>query len=654
MLSTLALVVHTTIGLLLAMAGWYSTWLVLPVTLAATVGSWPWISRATPTRSIERLPTALAVVVALGILGYSSQQVGQHVFTRRDPGSYLTTARWLAEHGELRVDVSSALLDDVPEISFGGPAVYEVEPGIVEFQFSHGATISMATAFDLAGPRGLFASSAAIGALALLAVYLALTTVTRSAWLALAGTAALGISLPLIHATRATYSEPFVLLLMMMALAVLLADGRYLRRSQLTFVGMVVGATTLFRIDAQLYVIGLIALASVLMVRGTRVLDVAAMLGAAAVPVIVGVVDVRAFAGTYVADLERNVSRMDQMTVLAVIVAVGVGVWTRLRQPRILEGGNPSLAPWAAAVVAVVGVLAWQVRPRLWPAVAGWSPKTAYARAVVNLQAAIGQGADPTRSYSELSVVSIGWYLGAPVVALAIVGFAFVTWRLIEDRSSRFLPAAVLVAVGVPVYLYDMNITPDQLWATRRFVPFVLPCFVIAAVWAADRFVLAVGVARTSRGAMIAALGAALVLPAAATTWPIRELADQRGSYGAMQALCAELGDNAVVLELDGAVFSMPVRAWCHAEVARENTDSTRAVPAFTELSRQDCRRSFLLTAQPTTLEPFTEDLAEVTTFTIVNDRLAEATLIAPPSNYVEQPLTWTLGRIGLPDQCPE
>ena len=40
--------------------------------------------------------------------------------------------------------------------------------------------------------------------------------------------------------------------------------------------------------------------------------------------------------------------------------------------------------------------------------------------------------------------------------------------------------------VAGPLYLWDTNITPDQLWASRRFVPFVLPLFVIAAVWALD------------------------------------------------------------------------------------------------------------------------------------------------------------------------
>jgi hypothetical protein len=652
-LACVGLVAHTTLGLVLAMVGWYSTWIVLPVTAIALLASWPWLVRAVPQQEWQgRLPPLVMTVMATVILGYSAANMGQHVFVQRDPGSYLTTGRWLADHGGLRADVADPLLDAVPGISYAGPAVYETEPGIVEFQFSHGPSVTMATAYDLGGPRGLFASAAVVASLALLAVFLALTTVTRSPWLAVAGATAVGISLPMIYASRATYSEPFVLLLLTTALALLLARGRDPRRGQLVLVGLLVGASTMFRIDAQLYIVGLLAVAVVLLLRGTRLTDVAAMVGAAVAPVLVGIVDVRGFAGTYAAGLAGNVALLDAAAIAFAVSAFAAGAWIHRRgRPFLIDEGNDRVGVWAAAAVALVGLAAWLVRPTLWPASPAWSTDSAFADAVVRLQEQSGLPPDPNRSYSELSIESLSWYVGPVVVVLAIVGFALVTWRVVAVPTSRFLPAATLALVGVPVYLYDTNITPDQLWATRRFVPFVLPVFVVAAVWAADRII--VSSRERARSAVTLVLAASFVFPALAATWPVREHSEQRGALGAIDRLCAELDHRSVVLDLDGGAFSMPVRAWCGAAVGTVSTDQSGA-DAFVELAAESCAEAFVLTATTDAVERFGTAIELAGSHSVVNPRLTEATLTEPPTRYVDQPMTWALGRVVVPDSCPE
>ncbi len=590
---TTALIAHTLIGLVLAMAGWYSTWLTVALAAAATAAASRWLISAIPDhRPAGRFAPVVMVVVAIGILGWSMTNMGQHVFTERDPGSYLSTGRWLSDHGDLRPDVSHPVLDEVPGISYAGPAVYEMSPGVVEFQFSHGSAVTMATAYDIAGARALFASSAVVGTLALLAMFLALTTMTSRPWLAVAAATATGISLPVLYTTRASYSEPFVLLLLMVAVAILLADGRRLGRDQLALVGLMVGSATLFRVDAQLYVVGLLALASVLMLRGTTIADVSIMLGASVVPIAIGVIDVRVFARDYAAGLADNIALLDRATAALAVVTLGVGIWVhrRGRAPG-LGGGHARIAIGCASAVAIVGVVAWLVRPAVWPASPSWDTDSPFADVVVGLQTQLGLPADPTRSYSELSIESIGWYLGAPLVALAIAGFALIAWRIVAVPSSRLLPAAVIVAIGVPVYLYDTNITPDQLWATRRFVPLVLPSFVLGAVWAADRLLDLFPSTGRARPAVAVALGASLLVPAAVTTWPVREHSEQRGAFASIDALCAELDDDAVVLDLDNGRFSMATRAWCGASVGTISGDAAEAVDAFTVASRAACAR---------------------------------------------------------------
>ena len=653
--ATTGLIAHTVFGLVAAMVGGYSTWVILPMTVVATAVSLPWIIRIVPRcTATGRLQPIVMVAVAVGALVYTQDNVGQHVFTGRDPGSYLTTGRWLADNGELRVDVSGSVLDEVPDVSFSGPAVYDLDDGVIEFQFSHGASITMATAYDLGGHRAIFVSSAVIGALALLAVYLALTTVTRSPWLAVAGATGFGLSLPFLYTTRNTYSEPFVLLLLMSALAILLADGRSLRRPQLAFVGLLLGATMLFRIDAQLYVIGLLALATVLLLRGTKASDVAIMIGSAIIPVTVGLIDVRMFAGDYPSDLGSKVRLLDQVTVLMVAVVAGVALYTSLRgRPRFMSVGNPRLAVWVAASIAIIGVLVWVGRPVLWPMYR--DPNSGSARYVAGLQESLGIDRDPSRSYSELSVKSIEWYLGAPLVVLAIAGFALIAWRLVAERDTRFVPAAVLMLVGVPLYLYDMRITPDQIWASRRLVPFVLPCFVVAATWSASRLVQAAPARYAARSGVLVVIAASLIIPVVATTWPIRELADQRGSHTAIELLCDELGDDAVVLDtgLPGTpgYFSMATRAWCGAQAAKVAGDGSAAVPAFAMLSREQCLDAFVV-GRGTSLDRFGPDVKVVSSYATVNSRNPAPTLTGPPVDYSPRGGGWELGRVVLPAEC--
>src|SRR5690606_1492191 len=97
------------LGLLLAILGVYSGWLALvlgvPVAAATVWG----LHRVRPrdARPVERAATAAAlaaVALALGYFAFAGSVPSQNVFTTRDPGVYLNTARWLSAEGELGGD----------------------------------------------------------------------------------------------------------------------------------------------------------------------------------------------------------------------------------------------------------------------------------------------------------------------------------------------------------------------------------------------------------------------------------------------------------------------------------------------------------------------------------------------------------------------
>jgi hypothetical protein len=110
-------------------------------------------------------------------------------------------------------------------------------------------------------------------------------------------------------------------------------------------------------------------------------------------------------------------------------------------------------------------------------------------------------------------------------------------------------------------------ITPDQPWASRRLVPGVLPGFIILALWAVSwlaGWLSRRGTGPAARAGVIAVLTAALVLPAAVTTFGISYrdgpsgprlvadgLAGQRtyaGEVAAVRGMCAAIPGHASVV----------------------------------------------------------------------------------------------------------
>jgi hypothetical protein len=685
---------HAAVGMVLAFTIGYH---LVPTTLLgglATLASWPALRAAVPrhlARPDDASATTAAVVtvlIAIATLAWNVVDLGEHVITERDPGAYVTTGRWLADGGDLRPEVTLALFEGVPGITYESPAVFDlagsavtgadpasvVPSGRLEFQFSRGPSIVMATAADLAGSRAALTVSAVIGAIALGALHLLLSTLTRRQVLVGAGVAALAVSLPFLHVTRATYSEPFVLLVLLVGMAVLLGRDREAGPVPLAVAGAFVAAGCLFRVDAQLYVIALGAVACVLAVSGAPARHLAALLLPAVPFLVLGIVDIRVFSRAYARDLEDDLRRLDLVTVAVVLTAVALAV--AVRRPRWRDRPLttwPRAAPALGVAVTIVFGLLWWVRPELHRASAPWATDSGFAGAVTGLQAQLGLEIDPTRSYAELSLRSLGWYLGIPLLALAGIGLGLLTTRAVRDLRS---PAAVLVAltaVGMPLYLWAPNITPDHLWATRRFVPFIVPVLVVAAVVAADALV---DVAATrlparrrdiGRQLALAAAAVALVLPVLTATRPVRHFTDRAGWLPALGGLCEELGPDATVLEVGTARLAMPLRAFCGAEAAAM---ATTAAPATTvaavrtviESARRNCVAGLaIVSAAPDVLAPIVaeavpiapgaerRDLVRITT---VNEHAAEQTLVDRPARYVVQPLQLDVFHVELPASC--
>jgi hypothetical protein len=78
------------------------------------------------------------------------------------------------------------------------------------------------------------------------------------------------------------------------------------------------------------------------------------------------------------------------------------------------------------------------------------------------------------------NLVRLGWYLGPAGIALSIAGMC---WMLIKDLNRR---TVFLLGTGLffsLLYLWRIQANPHQIYAMRRYVPVVLPFFIITAAY---------------------------------------------------------------------------------------------------------------------------------------------------------------------------
>ena len=135
---------------------------------------------------------------------------------------------------------------------------------------------------------------------------------------------------------------------------------------------------------------------------------------------------------------------------------VRVGAWVSARRSLWVTG--------AAILIVALAAYAYFMRPHL-----GQIRTSAYW---------YGGGAIPNLDRENL--VRLGWYLGPAGVALGVLGMC---WMLIKELNRR---TAFLLAAGLffsLLYLWRIQANPHQIYAMRRYVPVVLPFFIISAAF---------------------------------------------------------------------------------------------------------------------------------------------------------------------------
>jgi hypothetical protein len=323
--------------------------------------------------------------------------------------------------------------------------------------------------------------------------------------------------------------------------------------------------------------------------------------------------------------------------VVVLLTAVGVAASRSRRVMAALRGWLiPRVVRWlpaAAAAVTVAVFIGFAVRP-LVQTVAGETIPTSIAY-VAELQKLAHLPVNGHRQYYEDSLYWVIWYVGVPAVLLGSFGLAVLARRGVKalltwkdpDATARVWALPLMIAVWVIVtVLWRPAVSPDQPWASRRLVPFVLPGLILGAIWActwfkdrADRL----GRDRATSAAVASCCVASLVIPTALTTFDPREIRDPQprltahgmafrpigpGELTAVRRLCAAIGPDASAVILDSLTadrFAQVVRGICGTPTAVLAAATPGAVEAVVTGIQRAGRRPVLLAGQQPALIPF-------------------------------------------------
>lgn len=554
-----------------------------------------------------------AVTVALVATIVNGAMPGEHMQTGRDGGTYTATAGWIASDGGLVIDAARPPFDDTDGLGYFAAGFHEVVPdGPLYAQFMHAFPAMMASV-DLAGGLDLMVrTNALLGGLALLAVYAFAERLMRP-WLALVAQVGLASTLVFVYFTRAPFSE--LLMLGMLFAGLWALDQAIALRDRTTgFVaGLLLGGTFLARLDG-LVVLLMLTLALLPPVVTGRLRRVApAALAGITTTSAVAVVDLFAFAPFYV---QLHVEFLVPLALA--FVAVGGVAWAartgtgRSAVSAVLRH-RAQIAVGLGLLIVVAGVFAYAVRPVV--QVDTWDR----ILPIGFLQQREGQPVDESRTYAEQSMRWLGWYLGVPALAAGVVGWALLTREVVARRIGRLIPFLLVFSGLTTLYVWQPSITPDHIWADRRFLPVVFPGLLVCAAWVIDRAWTRVAGGRWRLSARIAlgVLASLCVLGPLRMTWPVADLREEAGFAAQVEAACERLGPDAALLLLDergGAMhyrMTQPLRAHCGVPAAW--ADETITNSRLEELAaRSDDHTLYLLAEHPgafdgrPTGEPFT------------------------------------------------
>ncbi len=571
-----ALSVLVLVGLPLAHLGW----LRAPVYLVLGAFSLAIGVRAATRVEVAAVDSLASVVVA--VTAVMTTLVGgwfanEHLFVHRDPGIYTNTAVALAREGDLVFDFMPTFPDRevLPvDLASAGFAWDPDESSTSVFgQGSHALPVVGAAAHHLGGLRLLVRTPAVLAGLAVV-LFFGLARRFSSDRAAAFVTVLSAVSVPWLWTARTMYSETLSLTLVLGG-AVLLSTGVFRtsgsdadgdRGTAATLAGTAcLGTALLTRLDAIALLPALLAIGMLLHRRRPLLAGVVVVASLAVARL--WWFDLSERAPQYVDALDDSTQLLIRGVTLVSIAVVFVGLVAPLVPADVWRR---AAAP--ATVLASVGppgiVLGGVIRARTQePELDEMLP------AIAQMEMNAGLEAEGIRSYAEQAMLWHGQYLGWVTVVLGALGLSLIARRAIRRADGAALVIGLAIVPLGLLYLWDLSIFPDHPWALRRYMTTTMLLFPIGFATALDGLASLIPSDRSGwRPAVLSAISAAALVPAAVASAPAVRVVDHDGMIGLTEELCAVLPEDRTVLVSAESIvaFTSPpaVYAVCDRQVA--------------------------------------------------------------------------------------
>ena len=563
----LALAAGATVSL-----GIHYWWTVLPLTAALVTTTWAALA---PRLAVTVAGARAAAIAVLGTVAWCVGNVAmaaEYVIVVRDPGFLTLSGMWLVNHPSTDIPANGAVEAAATQFNMLPDAAqaWNLYGDMIQPQGAKMLPATLSVGGWVAGDTGVLAANVIIGGVGILAVY-ALARRFLGPYASLAPAGAIALTVSHIGLSRAGYSEPLTLVLVIAGVLWAWRGVRERRIGLLLAAGITSGATTFIRIDGASFAVGalagvVIALALSDAARAWRMRAAFVFITTQAVTLGLGYLSLWKWANEYLIRLEHQAIALTAVYVAAaVIFTIWVATWgPHIRGDRVLTALRTALGRRGAigvgvAVSALLVVLA--SRP-LWMIARRGTVKAneIFANGVVEqFQKIAGLPVDGTRTYAESTMTWMSYYLTWVLVALAILGFGVAAYRMVRRDGTW---AVFLGAILAPtlLYLWNPSIIPDQIWAIRRFEPAAMPGFVLASAigawWLASRLRTA-SARKIGRG-----VAGAVVVLAPLTAWvsimphdskPISTATnvttrEMLGARDQLNDLCDVAGDRPIVL----------------------------------------------------------------------------------------------------------
>ena len=490
----------------------------------------------------------------------------ENVYIHKDPAIYNSAAVWIAKHNNVYVPPTEIFDQSYANPSSSGVAQYGEQKRLY-IQGPHYYPILLSMFGNGFGLRAIYAVNAFIGALALGSLFVVARIFTPSRW-AFIAPITLGLSLPMIYFSRDTYTEPLTMALAMTTIAYVTLIRKSRSKIAWLFAGVLAGSSTLVRIDAYLFVIA-ITLTAILLLNNLETFRAKAkvfigyLLGVV-VTSLLSWLDVTLNSAEYYNNL--RVQLLSQLILLSVISLIGLPLIHLMRSKSLVKNTIDFFRRRRYFLLGLgVLIFSYIVSRPLWLQTKKVYYNTEY---VESLQTLNGLAIDGNQTYAQLSHLWIVWYLGLTTLILGFIGLSALLWKFISSKDWQKYAPITLTAISFSLlYINFPNITPDQIWASRRFLPIIFPMFTIGLV--VSLFALSQSMREKSMKILSAAfICTTLVFQTLTGSGFALEHKEFAGFLREIETICDTIPENSVVLLAGPSDKSIlfPLKAHCDIE----------------------------------------------------------------------------------------